>query len=261
MSLGSFSVFKSVVFALFLREIKTRFGESRLGYVWIILEPMMHIVMLLLIFSFIQNRMMPQVPFPLFLITGLIPYFLFQHIVNALIGSIPANLALFSYKPVKPIAVYVTRTVLEVLIYGTIFTLIISFFWWFDLAPVSIGFPLELIGVTAIIIVFSVVIGIALSLLIHKFPTLKMAVKIMMTLLYFLSGIMYPLWIVPSEYLVYLEYNPVLHLIEMFRESFFSYYPIVEGISMSLPFWTILIVGYIAMWFYTKRESLLRSST
>jgi len=221
----------------------------------------MHIIMLLVMFSFIQSRMMPQVPFSLFLISGLIPYFLFQHIVNALIGSIPANLALFSYKPVKPIAVYVTRTILEVLIYGTIFTLIIGCFWWFDFAPVSIGFPLELIGVTAMIILFSFVIGISFSILIHKFPSLKMAVKIIMTLLYFASGIMYPLWIVPSEYLVYLEYNPVLHLIELFRESFFSYYPIVEGISVSLPLWIILIVGYISMWFYTKRESLLRSST
>lgn len=256
-----FSVFRSVVLALFIRELKTRFGESRLGYAWVILEPMMHIVMLLVIFSVFQDRMMPQVPFSLFLVTGLIPYFLFQHIANALMGSVPANLALFSYKPVRPIAVYATRTMLEVLIYGTIFGIILIGFWWFDLAPIQIGFPLELFGVTALIILFSVVIGIVLSIVIHKFPSLKMAVKIMFTLLYFLSGIMYPLWIIPSQYLVYLQYNPLLHLIELFRESFFSYYPHIEGISYFLPLWTILVVGYIGMWFYVKREPILRSST
>lgn len=257
----SFAIFTTVIFALFLRELKTRFGESRLGYAWIVLEPMLHIVMLLIIFSVFSNRMMPQVPFSLFLITGLIPFFLFKNIAMALMGSIPGNLALFSYKPVKPFAVYITRTILEVLIYGTIFGFILVVFWWFALAPFSIAFPLELIGITLLIIMFSVSIGIALSVLVHKFESLKMLVKIVFTLLYFVSGIMYPLWIIPSEYLRYLQYNPLLHLIEMFRESFFSYYPQIEGVSISLPLWTILIVGYIGMWFYTKRESLLRSST
>lgn len=259
--MNKFSIFNSVVFALFIRELKTRFGESRLGYAWVIIEPMLHIVMLLTIFAVFRDRMMPQVPFMLFLVTGLIPYFLFQHIASALMGSIPANLALFTYKPVRPIAVYATRIILEVLIYGTIFGIILIGFWWLDIAQVQIGFPLELLLVSILIVCFSSVVGIALSLLIHKLPSLKIAVKIMFTLIYFLSGIMYPLWIIPSQYLVYLEYNPLLHLIEMFRESFFSYYPHVEGISYTIPLWTILIIGYIGMWFYTKRETLLRSST
>ena len=261
MKLASLQILRNVVSALFLRELKTRFGESRLGYLWIIIEPMMHIVMLLVIFSVFSNRMMPQVPFPLFLVTGLVPYFLFQHIVNSLIGSIPANLALFSYKPVRPIAVYITRTMLETLIYSVIFVLILIGYFWFGILSVNIAFPLELMGVTILIVMFSMAIGIALSLLVHKIPSAKIAVKIVFTLLYFLSGIMYPLWIVPSEYVTYLEYNPVLHLIELFRESFFAYYPHVDGISAALPVWMTLCIGFIGLWFYTKRETLLRSST
>lgn len=261
MKRNAFIVLKSVIFALFLRELKTRFGESKLGYVWIILEPMIHIIMLLVIFSVFMDRMMPQVPFSLFLVTGLIPFFLFKNIAMALMNSIPANLALFSYKPVTPYAVYMTRTILEVLIYGTIFGLIILAFWWFSLASVTIGFPLQLVGITGVIILFGITVGIALSVLTHKFENLKILVKIVFTMLYFLSGIMYPIWIIPSEYLSLLEFNPLLHLVEIFRESFFSYYPVVNGISLTLPVWTILIVGYIGMWFYTKRQSLLRSST
>jgi capsular polysaccharide transport system permease protein len=72
---------------------------------------------------------------------------------------------------------------------------------------------------------------------------------------------MYPLWIVPSEYIAYLEYNPVLHLIELFRESFFDYYPHIDGISAELPVWMTLCIGFVGLWFYAKRETLLRSST
>jgi capsular polysaccharide transport system permease protein len=88
-----------------------------------------------------------------------------------------------------------------------------------------------------------------------------MIISVIMTLLYFASGIMYPLWIIPSKYLFYLEYNPVLHLVELFRESFFSYYPLVDGISFELPILFILVVAFVGLWFYEKREIYLKSST
>lgn len=261
MNLGSFSVFCSVVFALFLREIKTRFGETKLGYAWVIIEPMLHIVFLILVFSFISDRMMPQVPFVLFMITGLIPFFLFKNIAKALMGSIKANTALFAYRPVRPFAVYVARMLLECVIYGAIFGIILAVIWWFDFVPFSITHPLELMGTTAFIILFALAFGIVLSLINHIFPSIKIIIDVLFSLLYFLSGIMFPLWIIPAEYLRYLEWNPMLHLIEMFRESFFSYYPSVDGITGSYPMWWVLIMGFVGMWFYTKRESELRSST
>jgi len=261
MNMDNFSVFKSTVFALFLREIKTRFGESRLGYVWVILEPLLHIVFLIFIFMFIQDRMMPQVPLLLFMITGLIPFFLFRSIAKSLLGSIKGNLSLFAYKPVRPFAVYLARTILELIIYGSIFGVVLGVIAWFDMVPFHIAHPLELMGITALIVLFAVSFGIIISLADHIFHSLKIILNVLFTLLYLSSGIMFPLWIIPSEYLHYLQYNPMLHLIEIFRESFFSHYPEIQGVSVSYPFWWVLVMGYIGMWFYTKREPALRSST
>lgn len=255
------NVLKTVVFALFLRELKTRFGESKLGYAWVVIEPMLHIVFLILVFSFIRDHMMPQVPFVLFLITGLIPFFLFKNIAKSLMDSIKANTALFAYKPVRPFAVYLGRTLLEVVIYGAIFGIILTVIWWFDWVPFSIAHPLELMVSTLFIVLFALTFGILLSLINHVFPSIKIIVDVLFTVLYFSSGIMFPLWIIPSQYLEYLEWNPMLHLIEMFRESFFSYYPSLDTLSIQYPLWWILIMGYIGMWFYTKREAELRSST
>ena len=261
MKLDNFSAFRNVVLALFIRELKTRFGGSKLGYAGVIVEPLLHIVFLILVFSFLRGQMMPQIPFILFMITGLIPYFLFKNIASSLMGSIKGNLALFSYKPVRPFAVYVARTILEVMIYGAIFGIVLGVIWWFDIVPFHIAHPLELLGSIALIVLFAMTFGIILSLVDHVFPSIKIIVNVLLSLLYFLSGVMFPIWIVPSDYLYYLEWNPVLHLIEIFRESFFSSYPQVYGISVSYPFWWVLVMGYIGMWFYSKRESHLRSST
>jgi len=256
-----FHVFQTVVLALFLRELKTRFGENRLGPIWVVGEPLIHIVVMLLIFSVFIGRMMPEIPYSLFLVTGLVPFFLFKNIVTNLMHSIQANKALFSYRPVRPIAVYVARTLLDTIIYSSIFIFIIIALSWFGAVDISIPHPLELLFILAMIILLGLSLGILLSILIHKFPSLKIVVNVFMTLLYFISGVMFPLWVIPSQYLPYLLYNPVLHLIELFRESFFAYYPLTNGISFEIPIFSILIVGYIGLWFYVKREKYLKSST
>ena len=249
--------FVSVLFALFLRELKTRFGEKRFGAFWVIGEPLLHLLMLLSVFVFLRTRMMPQVPFELFLITGLVPYFVFQHIVTGLMSCIDANKALFAYRPVKPIDAYLTRVILEVLIYGIIFVVMIIGFGFFMGLDIVIYHPLMFMSIFFMLILMGFAFGVGASLIVDVFPTAKIIIKVSMMPLYFLSGIMYPLWIVPSQYLHYLEYNPIVHLIELLRESFFSHYPRVNGISFSYPLSITLITLFLALYFYRYRRLAL----
>ncbi|HFO7348730.1 TPA: ABC transporter permease, partial [Escherichia coli] len=76
MKRSGFEVQKVTVEALFLREIRTRFGKFRLGYLWAILEPAAHLLVLLGIFGYIMHRTMPGISFPVFLLNGLIPFFI-----------------------------------------------------------------------------------------------------------------------------------------------------------------------------------------
>ncbi len=99
--------------------------------------------------------------------------------------------------------------------------------------------------------------GIIASLIVDVFPTAKIIIKVLMMPLYFLSGIMYPFWIVPSQYLHYLQYNPILHLIELLRESYFSHYPVVNGISLLYPLIVTVVALFIALYFYRFRRFAL----
>ncbi len=55
-----------------------------------------------------------------------------------------ANLSLFAYKPVKPIHVFIARTLLEFCIYFVIFITVLFFAGWFFRLDV---FPVHLLGV------------------------------------------------------------------------------------------------------------------
>jgi capsular polysaccharide transport system permease protein len=252
-----FKQFISVIFALFLRELKTRFEQRRFGVFWTIAEPMVHIVVLLFVFVFIRTRMMPQVPFELFLITGLIPFFTFRSIVTGLMGSIKANKALFAYTPVKPIDTYITRTIMEVVIYSVMFFIILFYFGFLAELDVSMSNPFALMLIFALFVLMGFSFGMIASILESIFPLTKIIVQTLLLPLYFLSCIMYPIWIIPSQYVYYLKFNPILHLIELFRYNFFSYYPHTEGINVYYPLFVTLIALFIALYFYRVRRLAL----
>lgn len=65
---------RAVIKALFMREMKTRFGKYRLGYLWAILEPAAHLMVLVGIFGYVMHRTMPDISFPVFLVNGIIPF-------------------------------------------------------------------------------------------------------------------------------------------------------------------------------------------
>ena len=49
--------------------------------------------------------------------------------------------------------------------------------------------------------------------------------RYLFTILYFLSGIIYPIHIIPEPYFSYLLYNPFIHNIELMRHAFAPNYP------------------------------------
>ena len=64
-----------VIQALIIRETRTRFGDSKLGYGWAVLEPILHITMLSAVFSLMmQGRPPIGTHFFIFYFTGLVRY-------------------------------------------------------------------------------------------------------------------------------------------------------------------------------------------
>jgi len=65
-----------IVHALIIRETRTRFGDSRLGYGWALLEPILHIALLSAVFSLLMRGSPPiGANFFVFYYTGLIRYY------------------------------------------------------------------------------------------------------------------------------------------------------------------------------------------
>ena len=248
---------QDVLFALVLREYLTRFGSRRMGAFWEIFEPMASIAFMMFIFTVIRARSMPGMDMPMFLLTGMIPFFLMRNIIFKLMDSIGANQALFSYPNIKVFDTYVARVLVELSVSSTVYLVFIFIFgFWFGY-DILVAYPLEWLAALLVGILFAFSLGIIFSIVTLMAPNLKSIIRILFLPLYLMSGVIFPLWIVPDKYLPWLLWNPFAHIISNIREGVFTHYPGINGVTWSYPIEITLITLCIAMGLYRLRRQRL----
>ena len=93
---------RRVVRALIIRETRTRFADTRLGYGWALIEPMLHIALLSATFAVLMHGRPPIGPdFFIFYYTGLIPYHVFVHASTGMSHALINNAPLLQLPPVS----------------------------------------------------------------------------------------------------------------------------------------------------------------
>ena len=112
---SAWEVQRAVLFALLLREMKARVGGQWIGAIWTLLEPLTHTMIIVTILGFVRGSTRAGLEYPVFLVTGLLPFFLFQHLAMRLMDGIESNKGLFSYRQVKPLDTLLSRACVEAL--------------------------------------------------------------------------------------------------------------------------------------------------
>ncbi|HAP5811850.1 TPA: ABC transporter permease [Escherichia coli] len=229
-----------------------------MGYLWAILEPSAHLLMLLGILGYVMHRTMPDISFPVFLLNGLIPFFIFSSISKRSISAIEANQGLFNYRSVKPIDTIIARALLETLIYVIVYILLMLIVWivgeYFKITNL-----LRIIGTWSLLIILSCSIGLIFMVVGRTFPEMQKVLPLLNKPLYFGSCIMFPLHSIPKQYWPYLLWNPLVHVVELSRESVMPGY-ISEGVSLNYLAMFTLVTLFISLALYRNREEAMLTS-
>ncbi|KHK54607.1 polysialic acid transporter [Burkholderia sp. A9] len=254
----AFSIQRRVVYALFLRELKTRFGKHRLGYLWIFLEPAVHMLILFALLGLIAKHAMPGISFPVFLICGLVPYFMFVNIALRSLNALEANLGLLSYRPVHPLDTLIARAGLECIISVSVFVVLLVILGLTG-QGVQLGNIPELVAIWGVLVLLGLGVGIIFLVIGHEFPVSEKVIPLFMRPLYFTSAVMYPITGIPVEYRGWIMWNPLAHAFELLRHTIVPAYA-VENVSLGYMTFCALAILFVGLAVYKAREpSLLRS--
>ena len=255
---SAWDVQRAVLFALVLREMKARVGGQWVGAVWTLIEPLAHVLLILSIFVFIRGFTMPGIEFPVFLVTGLLPYFLFRHLTIRLMDSIDANRGLFSYRQVKPLDTLLSRACVEVLMNLLVYVVTLGILGRLGFSVVPHG-VLEVFGINLLIFALGTGAGVFCAVVTHDRPRLRSTIRTSMVLLYLSSGVVFRVDLVPREYLDLMLLNPLMHLLELSRHAFIPAYVPAPGVNAVYPAMFALVLVALAMFVY--RADRLRLTT
>ncbi len=254
----SLEIFKSVVLALFLREVQTRFGTKKLGYFWAVFDAMFMVLIFAGLKSAVASNSMPGVDFPVYLATSFLAFYLWKKIVSQSIHAFSANKALFAYKQVKPFDTIVTRVLLEILVSSAATLIFVAIGLYIGLDISVKNFNMVMLAVFWLCI-FGFGIGLMNAVFAYFYEFYAKLINIVMTPLLFVSAIMYPIDSLPPFIREILLYNPLVHFMEMIHGYYFhslnTYYVDYEYMI----YWT-LIPLWIGLFFYKRSEKRILSS-
>jgi len=223
-SLGSiFAIQGRVIGAMVLREVRTTFGSSVMGYVWAILTPTVGVAMMVMIFTAIGRVAPFGTSLALFFATGFLTLDMFRKMSNSLMGVLTANKGLLTYPPIKETDVILARFLVIFVTYVFIMIVFYGALIWLDLAELP-AYWHELFLAVAAVAMLGLGFGMVNMFIIMRWYAWRHIERILTRPLFFLSGIFYVPSQLPSEAIAILKWNPVLHGIEWIRNGYYPNY-------------------------------------
>lgn len=233
--------------AIFLREALDRLFDMRFAWFWLLAEPVLHIGFIALIFAVIRVRTIGNADVVVWIIVGMLAFFLFRRTAVQVTYAVDSNRPLFTYRQVKPFDPAISRAVLEAFLMALISTIILGTakLLGHDTVPVD---ALLVFQAVFGLWLFGLGYGLVASVLMELVPEMEHVLKILMMPLYLISGVIWPLASIPLPYRDILMINPIAHGLELARQGFFPYYHTVPGLSMPYLYaWSVasLFLGLI----------------
>ncbi|WP_374675010.1 ABC transporter permease [Ideonella sp.] len=249
-----YQVQKDVLYALLLREFSARFGRSRVGFFWVLIEPIAHVAFPVLMFGFILDRHVTGYDYPVFLLYGLLPYFLFRSICVQTMEGVNTSRGLLSYRPVHLIDVIFTKAIFTLCLESMLFLIIgagLTVFFGYALVPVQ---PVEWLLLMLGLVGFALGLGMIFAAMTSFAPDVRAVIRVSFLPLYLASGVMLPVSRFPSEWLDVLAWNPLLHWVEASRALGLPHYQSIAQLSYHVVFFSAAVTLFFGLSLYRLRR-------
>lgn len=206
--------YRELIRIMTLSELKVKYQSSILGFTWSLLNPLL--MMLILYFVFNNIFKATQNHFALYLLIGIVSWRFIANGTSSSIASIVGKPSLVT-KVHIPRQVLILSTALASFISSILeFSVLVPLLFIFGvgISPYILFFPI------IHIIFFMTVYGVSLILasLYVYYRDLNQIWDVLIQMGFFLSPIVYPLSLVPEEYLPYYLLNPITVLIQIYRD-------------------------------------------
>jgi capsular polysaccharide transport system permease protein len=234
-----------VVFAVLLRETKTRFGDNQLGYLWAFISQGLMIGMFIAFYG-VFGRVAPSgMSLVAYLTTGIVPYSLFRDTATKCMAAVDSNKGLLFYPQVRPLDLVIARALLEAVTYLCVMALFLGGLALYEGPPRIESFLRASMGFA-----MASACGAGLGLLacgVSIFsPTVERLFPSILRVTFWFSAVFHPVESLPKAMREIILLNPLTHAIELVRDGWFPGYDARSADPSYVLMW-ILVLAFLGL--------------
>lgn len=233
------------------RELKVKYSRTLIGIGWVVLQPIIVVVIYTLFFNNLIRINTENIPYPLFVITGLVLWYLFTGIVGKCSSALIESGDLIQKVSFPRLIILIAKSIPVIIECFVLLILVL-------IVLLCTNHSLNIYAITAffyflLVITLSFSIGIICSIIVLKYRDLMHAIPFAINFGIWLTPVFYSTIIVSDSYKnLYRFANPLATAMEGMRAGLFQ----SKGISMGS--WVLFLITlfclFIAFFIFTKFE-------
>jgi lipopolysaccharide transport system permease protein len=207
--------YRELLFSFTERDIKIRYKQTALGFLWAIIQPLFMMIIFTVFFGRLAKIPSEGIPYPLFVLAALLPWTLFAEGLTRSTNSMITNAGIMT-KVYFPRLIMPISGILSPLVdFAVSFIILIAMMAYYGFVPTLnvVFLPLFILLALAT----SLGIGLWLSALNVKYRDFQYTIPFMIQLWLFASPVVYPASLVPESVRFLYGLNPMAGVIEGFR--------------------------------------------
>lgn len=250
-----FSLFRSIyqyreyLIQSVLRDLRKKYKRSTLGYFWSMLNPLLMMLVLTVVFASMMKGAVEH--YAVFLFAGMIPWAYFSTTILGSLHSISSNVRIISQIPV-PKYLFVLS-----LSFSNMYTLVVSLIP-FVIISLIVGHGISgylLLFPIAFFPLFLITTGVSLALAALNvfFEDTEHLTNVAIQALYFMCPILYPVSMLSSKTLSFLELNPLFTTTVIFKDiMYYERLPSLYDYLYSCGFGIALL--FLGLWIFHRAD-------
>lgn len=237
---------RRLIFELAKREFRGRYLGSMFGLAWAFIHPGMMMLIYWIVFQYgLKSGPVDGVPFVVWLLSGLIPWFFVSEAIAGGSTAILDNRFLVKKVVFRASLLPVVRLLTVIPVHLFFLTVIIALAWGYGYAPTA--YTLQLFYYLAATLTIGTGSALLTSALVPFFRDVAQIVMVILQILFWLMPIVWPYTTVPTQYRSILMIDPLYYIIRGYRESLIGHTWFWSDTGGTVYFWmltaTLVLIG------------------
>ncbi len=246
---------RKVLKILVSRDLKVRYSQSVLGYLWTVIDPLANALIYFMIFVVIFRRPdAGHAPYFLFLLTGLLPWQWFNAAASESTRALTSEALLVKSTNI-PRELWVLRVVMAKGIEFVFSLPVLVLFWLFYFMQGQAHIDWELVYFPIAVLLQAVLLvgmGQILAPITVIVTDIQPLVRIFLRVVFYLTPIIFIIDLAPGWLRMLFWFNPMTGILELYRAGFFpnpiNWYPVGVGCAIVV---VAAVAGHIV---FTRME-------